>query len=410
MATKRNSTSSTTPGKSKLPLFLHASGQWAKKIRGKMHYFGKDLDAALKRWVEEKDHLLAGVPYRRNDKRQALPELGDRFVADRKHDVTTGELAQRSLDEYIKSIRRLISIVGRECRLEDLSPLDFANIRQKLYEPVKREKAIRGGIKGRTVEQRSPITVGNDIRRLRVFFQWCVDNELTAAPRYGKNFAATSAKIARKARAAEGTKMLSAHDVHNIIAKASKGLRPIILLAMNAGIGQSDIANWKLNELPSKLSGECWIDLPRRKTGAPRRFLLWKETRDAIKAWLAIRPKPSADAADRVFLTRDGVAWVRENGGQRDDAVAKSFNKARKAANVKRGTFYDLRRTFQTIAAETLDFRAVSFIMGHVIPENDMPGRYTQAIGDDRIRAVCEHVRKWYLSGVDKLSRSSIAS
>jgi hypothetical protein len=42
------------------PLFLHQSGQWAKKVRGKIHYFGTDAVAAEAKWHKERDDLYAG--------------------------------------------------------------------------------------------------------------------------------------------------------------------------------------------------------------------------------------------------------------------------------------------------------------------------------------------------------------
>ena len=59
-----NPTAPAKPNKPRpdFPLFAHAAGVWAKKIRGKLHYFGPwaDPDGALKKSLAEKDDLHVG--------------------------------------------------------------------------------------------------------------------------------------------------------------------------------------------------------------------------------------------------------------------------------------------------------------------------------------------------------------
>src|ERR1022692_3785387 len=65
-----NSTAPTPPRKptkpekphKDFPLFSHNNGQWSKKVRSKIRHFGvwSNPQAALERWLAEKDDLLAG--------------------------------------------------------------------------------------------------------------------------------------------------------------------------------------------------------------------------------------------------------------------------------------------------------------------------------------------------------------
>ena len=54
-----------------------------------------------------------------------------------------------------------------------------------------------------------------------------------------------------------------------------------------------------------------------------------------------------------------------------------------------------IRHTFETIGGESRDQVAVDAIMGH--SREDMASVYRERIGDDRLQAVVEHVRRWLL-------------
>jgi len=84
----------TTPGRAKphpdFPLFRHQNGQWCKKIRGKLHYFGTDADAALAKWLDEKDDLLAGRKPKSNRVGLTVRELCNRFLSAKKLRLESG--------------------------------------------------------------------------------------------------------------------------------------------------------------------------------------------------------------------------------------------------------------------------------------------------------------------------------
>ena len=66
------------------PLFLHQTGEYAKKVRGRMHYSGVDREAALAKWLKEKDHLLAGRTPPRDIDQLTLRDLANLFLNSKK--------------------------------------------------------------------------------------------------------------------------------------------------------------------------------------------------------------------------------------------------------------------------------------------------------------------------------------
>src|SRR5262245_57724762 len=63
-----------------LPLWQRKDGRWCRKIKGTVHYFGKDKEKALGEWARVKDDLLAGRTPRVKGDGLLLGDLCERFL------------------------------------------------------------------------------------------------------------------------------------------------------------------------------------------------------------------------------------------------------------------------------------------------------------------------------------------
>jgi integrase len=365
------------------PLTPHrASNQWCKRHRGHFHYFGKltDWQKALAKYERNWPYIITGrEPPPDNDGRLTIAELGDSFLNRKLDSLDAGEITQRTFGEYRQTTDCIVAVFGKDRAVESLTPEDFAILRAKL------------------AEKRGPVSLGNAVQRCRTVFKHAWDNRLIDRPvHFGSSFDKPPVKAVRKARAEKGPQLFTAAELRKLLKSAEPVMRAMLLLGVNAGLGNTDVAN--LQESHVDLSGG-WLSYPRPKTGIPRRAKLWPETAKAIRAALKVRREPR-DPADAgiVFLTRWRRRFVRPaEKGSDLDAIVPEFAKLLKAAKVSNGRgYYCCRRTFQTVAEEACgDFPAISHVMGHAPRLGDMAATYRQRISDERLERVADAVRGW---------------
>jgi integrase len=186
--------------------------------------------------------------------------------------------------------------------------------------------------------------------------------------------------------------------LRRLLAEADVQTRAAILLGINCGFGNSDVASLPLSAVDLERG---WIDFPRPKTGVHRRCPLWGETADALRAALEQRPKPKHETdAGLFFLARTGKPLMQRARSddprkfdQRVDLVGAAFLRLHKKLGLPRRGFYPLRHTFRTKADRARDPQAIGVVMGH--SDSSMAANYTHGIDDDRLHAVIEVVHLW---------------
>jgi hypothetical protein len=109
-------------------LFAHAAGVWAKKIRGKMHYFGPwlDPDGALDAYDKVKDALHAGRKPREATDSITIEDVCNCFLHVKQALVDAAELSARTWADYKQVCVLVAKHFGRNRLAEDVGPDDFA--------------------------------------------------------------------------------------------------------------------------------------------------------------------------------------------------------------------------------------------------------------------------------------------
>ncbi|MHC5061392.1 MAG: tyrosine-type recombinase/integrase [Planctomycetota bacterium] len=341
----------------KFPLTLHPTGQYCKKINGKLYYFGSDKNHALEKYLSQASYLHGNKEqtHKKPSSEMRLKELCDFYLQYQYLKVQANALTARHHNEQIASLKKFMSFLGQSRKIDEISTLDLQSYRRKLQK-----------------EYSTAHRMNLHISIMKAMFHWAKKNDvLDSTPNID---AVSRGRIVYKQR-----QTFSPEDIRKLLDAADVQMRAMIWLGLNCGFGCTDCAGFKWSNLDFKIGR---VKLARKKTGISRDLPLWSET---IAALDKIHRKGKL-----VFYTSRGNSFVRTilktdgNGNSKyssQNSITRKFSRLIKKAglDIPKGIgFYTLRRTAATIAARSGDPFAVQRLLGHA--DLQMATRYVQDV------------------------------
>jgi len=359
----------------KFPLTLHKTGQYCKKIRGKLYYFGMDKKRAMERYLEQAAFLHAGRSRKAVGAadRLSIKTLCNLYLDHQESRAAIGELRQRHLSDQVSLLRAFVQFIGPNRAVSDISTIELQDYRRSL---------INSG--------KAANTINNRLAAVKSMYHWALDNEIIErSPRL------RAVKKVRPRR--EEREVFTIAQISLLLKDAGTQMRSMIWLGLNCGFGCTDCAELKWRNLDLN---KCRVSFPRGKTGVSRNLPLWPETVQSLQA--------VERRGELVFYTRRGHPWVRtictsQKDGRtkytKDDAITKEFSKLIRKVGIDKAKgvgFYTLRRTAATMAAASGDPFAVQKLLGHA--DLTMASTYVQDVSRQTDRVVND-VRKLIIQG-----------
>lgn len=360
-------------------------GYWFKCHEGGQVYLGRGTyDEAFARW-EVKLHGATSA--------LTMGELGELWIKRTAQKMELGRNRAVSLMTYRSWTRIVVGAFGEETLVKEITP---SNCMDALLEFAK---------------GRSQNTQHNLVRAARIMFSLAYQDGLIDKPvQTGTEFM----NMKRMARRERGTYSFTLEEIRALVEAVrvptyedTKGatrfwapwVKPVYLLAINAGVNQTDLAMMRRQDF--QMEG-LWAhyDGYRHKTNNPRVFPLWDETRDALLEYWEEHPPTLSHPDDGhfAFTSVEGTSPLvggRLKTGHGSDLITSSFVHVERAAGVRhvRGRgFRRIRNTFITLANEEHP-SPVNLICG--LSDGTIQGWYNDVskMGMDRLRQVTETVR-----------------
>ncbi|HCO96847.1 MAG TPA: hypothetical protein DIU00_23390 [Phycisphaerales bacterium] len=118
----------------KFPLTLHPTGQYCKKINGKIRYFGKDKKKALEKYLAQATYLHGpqSLAQKISNGKITLKQLCDLYLHYQNSRVLVGNITAKHYTDSKYSLDRFMTFLGQGCRIENISTLDLQNYKRKL--------------------------------------------------------------------------------------------------------------------------------------------------------------------------------------------------------------------------------------------------------------------------------------
>jgi len=341
----------------KFPLTLHHTGQYCKKIRGHIYYFGSDRKQALENYLDQAIflHGYNSALQKKVDGNMTLKEIREMYLKYQHTKLQANNLSARHHNDQIKSLKKLTDFLGENTKIKNISTLNLQNYKRKLQKHYS-----------------SVCRLNLHLSIMKAMFHWARKNDIL------KNIPNIDA-ISRAKEIHQDKFTFNSKQINQLLSLADAKMYAMIWLGLNCGFGCTDCAYLKWTDLDLKNSR---VILPRRKTGIYRDLPLWPETVNSLRK---IKRKGSL-----VFYTPRGNPYIQTNrkidvnGNEKytiTNTISTQFRRLILKANldVPKGTgFYSLRRTAATMAARSGDPFAVQRLLGHA--NLAMATRYVQDV------------------------------
>jgi len=115
----------------KFPLTLHKTGQYCKKIKGKIFYFGTNKQAAYQKYIEQASslHLNQKIP-KGCEQDLSIKDLCNMYLDYQESRISSGEIKMRQFYDQTRQLKSFVVFCGASTPVSSITTIDLQAYRK----------------------------------------------------------------------------------------------------------------------------------------------------------------------------------------------------------------------------------------------------------------------------------------